>query len=238
MYAGTGGVITQRQMGEAKGSLNGYVGLNGQRKQLTQRQAVLQVVIEEKAKYNLDEIQQKQADNLGKLAESLQKSGQRKIEEAAKKTAELEKGIAANNASIAASRQRQQERYRLILINTLGTMIATTVESGAAAKEVAKTSLLKYEGQENLIEPINTKSCMRMTSALAQVILDIFKSCSCKEPNLSQFKDEFDLEALRVVLTNENVSKVIFDKSAKGSEAEKVAQKIAESRKLEIVIPA
>lgn len=133
-----------------------------------------------------------------------------------------------------------------MLVKSLGKMIHETVKkanptasnniTAKKAMEIAENSVKQFEGlrpQENFIH-IPNKTCLRMTPKVAEIILDIFENYPCTEPDLTLFKDELDSAALRTVLSNRNITKVTFARSAQEAEAVQIAQEIAKRRSLEI----
>jgi O-acetyl-ADP-ribose deacetylase (regulator of RNase III) len=157
---------------------------------------------------------------LNKIGDILIEQGQCKIAEGKKERAEAE--------------TRLYKQYHDIMVNTVGKMIVSTVGTPSRAKDIANASLQKFENtkSQDLFVPLESKRCMRLTPTVAQVILDIFKTCPFTEPDLTKFLDEIDPEALRTVLTEIKATKVIFAKTAQESAAVKVALEFTKTASL------
>jgi hypothetical protein len=172
----------------------------------------------------LQELQREQKQILSEVSQLLLESGQKKMAEAERKAAEAERKsrLADHN----------------LMVNALGLMIhgAVGAEKVPQAKAVADECLKSYEDQhpQEWFEFVESKSCMRLTSNVSQVILDVFKKVPCTSPNLTKFKDEIDPTALRAVLSNAKISKVTFARSAQEAAVLEVARAVARTRSLEI----
>lgn len=214
---------------EYKGKKNEREELSKEKKELVTRQLVLLEAIRRQGNEENARLQKHQNELLTKLGESLKAEG-------AAMRAEGE-ALKAEGAAM------QAEACHGILSKTLGKMIHEEIKkttplnvAGKKAIEVAGTSLKKFEAQniQDLFTWYREKKCMQLNETVAQVILDIFKNCPCTQIDLTLFKDEVLPGALREVLSDVTVTKIIFSKLALECEAVKVAQEISRRRTLEI----
>lgn len=209
-------------LGRARQAYNEYNGkkneqgeLSNEKKELVDRQVVLLEAMRRQGVEKVEGLEKHQNELLTTLGESI------KAEGAAK----------------------QAKAFHSILSKTLGKMIHEDIKkttpsnlSVRKATEVAEDSLKKFEAQntQNLFICNREKKCMQLNEPVAQVILDIFKNCPCSQIDLTAFKDEVLPGALREVLSDVTVTKIIFSKLALECEAVKVAQEMSKRRTLEI----
>lgn len=159
----------------------------------------------------------------------------RKIEAADRK-------IEAADRRINASDLKVQESNRDILVISLAKMIhspGASNELGVAAK--CKEIVTPYINQRlqinstDLLVFCRDDRCLRFTLGVASLVQEMFQTISCISPDLTKFKHQIDPTALRSMLADRRITRVILDATNKGTLVEQVALEIKNSRSLEVV---
>lgn len=141
------------------------------------------------------------------------------------------------------------ERDHDLLVNALAKMIFEAVKQTPApaqnptqkpaerAKQIAESVIKIFESKNipNYAVFAETNKCMTLTPGVASTILELLKVVpNCVAPDLSKFQNKILPEALRSVLANKQITKIIFAASAKGTAVEQVALEVKRTRQLEV----
>ena len=147
--------------------------------------------------------------------------------------------IAEGQAKIASGQAKIAHAGHGMLVNALAKMILAVAEKmpreanvtpAIKAKSIVEPILNKYEQQKtpDLTVFVEASKCMKLTNGIALVISEILAKVACTAPDLTKFQNQIDPQALRKVLSDAKITRVILHTSAKGTPAEQVT---LESRK-------